>query len=59
MKLGGFQTPAEAIGRAIADERFLLEKRNEGFSILLRNGSDYREVVWRDEQGTDGAPKIS
>ncbi|MGC2415636.1 MAG: ribbon-helix-helix protein, CopG family [Stellaceae bacterium] len=46
-KLGGFKTPQEAIRRAIADERFLLQKRKkEGWQIMMRSGRSYRELVW-------------
>ena len=46
MRLGGYKTIQEAIRRAISDELFLQEQRNQGWTVLLRNGSDYRELVW-------------
>jgi Arc/MetJ-type ribon-helix-helix transcriptional regulator len=45
-KLGGFSTTQEAIRRAIADERYLQRKRTEGWTILLRKGNEYIELVW-------------
>ena len=45
-RLGGFKTPQEAIRRAIGDERFLQQKQDEGWEILLRKGKDYRTLVW-------------
>lgn len=46
MKLGKFNTPQEAIRRAISDERFLQRWMNEGWDVILRKGKDYRELVW-------------
>ncbi len=45
-ELGDYSTSQEAIRRAIADERFLLQKRKEGWTVLLRKGDEYRELVW-------------
>jgi Arc/MetJ-type ribon-helix-helix transcriptional regulator len=46
MKLGDFKTYQEAIRRAIADERFLLQRRREGWTVLLRKGDEDRELEW-------------
>ena len=46
MRLGGFATLAEAARRAIGDELFLLQERNNGWSVILRKGDRYREIAW-------------
>lgn len=46
MELGGFRTIQEAIRRAIGDELFLLQHRKTGWQVLVRNGDEYRELVW-------------
>ena len=43
---GGFRTTQDAIRRAIADELFLQQRQREGWTIILRKGNDYRELVW-------------
>ena len=43
---GGFRTMQDAIRRAIADELFLQQRQREGWTIILRKGNDYRELVW-------------
>lgn len=43
---GGFRTMQDAIRHAIADEQFLQQRRREGWTIILRKGNDYRELVW-------------
>jgi hypothetical protein len=45
-KLGGFNTTGEAIRRAIGDELFLLRQKSEGWTVLLRKGNDFKEIVW-------------
>jgi hypothetical protein len=45
-RLAGIKTDQEAIRRAIADERFLQRKIKDGWTVLLRRGDDYQEVVW-------------
>lgn len=45
-KLGGFNSPQEAIRRAIADERFLQRQKQDGWDVLLRKGRSFRELVW-------------
>ena len=46
MKLGGFTTVQEAIRRSIGDELFLQRYRKEGWTILVRKGKEYKELVW-------------
>lgn len=45
-RLGDYKSMQEAIRRAISDELFLLQQKKEGWTVLLRKGSDYRELVW-------------
>ncbi len=45
-KLGSFKTTQEAVRRAIGDELFLQQQLKDGWTILLRKGNDYRELVW-------------
>jgi Arc/MetJ-type ribon-helix-helix transcriptional regulator len=47
--LGGFSSAQEAIRRAIADERYLQRQRSEGWTVLLKKGKEYRELVWPTE----------
>jgi hypothetical protein len=49
MRFGRFQTPQAAVRRAIADERFLQQKLNEGWTVLIRKGDEYKELVWNRE----------
>ncbi|MGH7098774.1 MAG: ribbon-helix-helix protein, CopG family [Stellaceae bacterium] len=44
--MGGFRSMQEAIRRAIADEFFLQQRQRDGWTILLRKGNEYRELVW-------------
>jgi hypothetical protein len=46
MALGGSTTIQEAIRRAISDELFLLEQRQEGWKVVLEKDNQYREVRW-------------
>lgn len=48
MALGGFETPADAIRHALADELFIRRRIARGWTVLLRRGDDLREVVWED-----------
>lgn len=45
-RLGDYKSMQEAIRRAISDELFLLQQKNAGWTVLLRKGNDYRELVW-------------
>jgi len=45
-RLGGFNTDQEAIRRAIGDERFIQQKKRDGWTILLRKDNEYLELVW-------------
>jgi hypothetical protein len=45
-KLGGFKTTQEAVRRAISDELFLQQQLSDGWTVLLRKGNEYRELVW-------------
>jgi Arc/MetJ-type ribon-helix-helix transcriptional regulator len=46
VKRGGFRSITEALRQALGDELFLLEKRQQGWSVLLRKGNEYQEIVW-------------
>jgi hypothetical protein len=48
MELAGIDSLQDAIRRALSDELFILRERKDGWSILLRKGSKYREVRWPD-----------
>lgn len=48
IKLGDYRSVQEAIRRAIGDELLLLRYRNEDWTILLKKGDEYREMVWSD-----------
>jgi hypothetical protein len=44
--LGGFETIQEAVRRAIGDELFLQQQRKQGWTVQLRKGNEYKELVW-------------
>ena len=46
MEIGGYKTQQEAVRRAISDELFLQQERAKGWTVLLRKGAEYRELVW-------------
>lgn len=46
MELGGFKTIQEAVRRAIGDELFLHQQKKLGWTVLLRKGNEYKELVW-------------
>lgn len=46
MKLGNFTSMQDAIRRAIGDEVFLQRQMKEGWTVVLRQGREYRELVW-------------
>ena len=48
MELGDYKSLQEAIRRAISDELFLQQARKDGWTVLLKKGSDSRELVWAD-----------
>jgi hypothetical protein len=39
-------TMGEAVRRAIGDELFLLRQRKDGWTVLLRKGNEYKEIIW-------------
>jgi hypothetical protein len=44
--LGGFPTIQEAVRRAIGDELFLLQQTKDGWTVLLRKGNEFKQLVW-------------
>jgi len=45
-RLGRLNSAAEAAGRAIANELFLQQQMAQGWQVMLRKGTELREVVW-------------
>ena len=48
IKLAKLDTIQDAIRRALSDELFLLRERKDGWAVLLKKGTKYREVQWPD-----------
>lgn len=46
MARGKIKTIQEAVRRSIGDELFLLKERSEGWAVVLKKGSRYRELKW-------------
>lgn len=44
-ELSGFNT-RKAIAQAIGDELFIQRVKRSGWTIMLRKGDEYREVLW-------------
>jgi hypothetical protein len=45
-ELGDFKTIQEAVRRSIGDELFLQKQQKAGWTVLLKKGNEYRELVW-------------
>ena len=45
-KLGRMNSIAEALRRAIGDELFLQEQKEQGWKVLVEKDNVIREVVW-------------